>query len=355
MEGVAEGHFAVFVVVAVAFAVGGDVGELGSGGVGAETAEEAFAEGFAAVEQAFKGDGAGAGAVVEEDGDGAAAVERDAVGVGGVDGGVGGGGPGSIGSLGRGCGSWRCRTLACGCAFVPDDRVHFWRRCGGGDPADVLALVGGEDGELDAFLGHEVEDLAIDGGFGEPHAFGFAAEAMLEVGDAPADLGAGVALGGEGHDDVVVDLGDSGAVAAVASGGVEVGIEDHAVAAVGFFLEPGEQGGTEVEAHAAVVVEDADDLVAGVGDARGAVGGVALGGDAFVPVVVGGGGLLELDGFEPGVFTRRLVEVAVDADEADVGGGGGGGLVRHGWFSGWYWMGVVVRCQNQTDQGTALG
>jgi len=51
-------------------------------------------------------------------------------------------------------------------------------------------------------------------------------------------------------------------------------------------------------------------------DAGGAVGGVALGGDALVPVVVGGGGVLDLDGFEPGVFARGLVEVSVDAEVA---------------------------------------
>ena len=80
--------------------------------------------------------------------------------------------------------------------------------------------------------------------------------------------------------------------------------------------EPAEQRGAEVEAHARVVVHDADDLVLLVGDARGAVGGVALGGDALVPVVIGRGGVLDLDGLEPGVLARRLVEVAVDADVA---------------------------------------
>src|SRR5258708_19882677 len=73
--------------------------------------------------------------------------------------------------------------------------------------ADAGALYGGEDGELDALLGHEVEDAAVDGGFGEPHAFGFAAVAELEVGDAPADLGEGVALVCEGHGGGVVDRG----------------------------------------------------------------------------------------------------------------------------------------------------
>ncbi len=95
-------------------------------------------------------------------------------------------------------------------------------------------------------------------------------------------------------------------------------------------MEPAEQGGAEVEAHPRVVVHDADDLVFFVGDARGAVGGVTLGGDAVVPVVVGGGGVLDFDGFEPGVFAGRLVEVAVDADEA----WGFGGCLRRGGLCG---------------------
>ncbi len=172
-------------------------------------------------------------------------------------------------------------------------------------------------------MGEEVEGLAVDGGFAEPHAFGAAAEAVFEVGDAPADLGLGVASAGEGKDDVVVGLGESGAVTAEVGGAGMVGVEDHAVGAGGFALEPGEQGGAEVEADFAVVIDDLDDLAVAVFDARGAVGGVALGADAFVPVVVGGGRGLEFDGFEPGVFARRLVEVSVDGDKALAGVGGG--------------------------------
>ena len=90
----------MLVMVTVAFAVGGDVGDLrGFGIVGrrrVEAGDEAFAEVFAAVEEAFEGDGAGGGAIVEEDVDSAAFVEADEVGVGGVDGGVGGFGPGDL-------------------------------------------------------------------------------------------------------------------------------------------------------------------------------------------------------------------------------------------------------------------
>ena len=171
-----------------------------------------------------------------------------------------------------------------------------------------------EDGVLDAFLREEIEDVAGDGGFCEPHAFGFAIEAVLEVSDAPADLGTGVALGGERHDDVVVNLSECGAVSSEALRGGRVGVEDHAVAAGGEVLQPAQKGGAEVEAHPRIVIEDADDLILLVGDARGAVGGVALRGDALVPVMVGRGGVLDFDGFEPRIFARRLVEVAVDAD-----------------------------------------
>ena len=97
MHGVGERHLAVPVVVAVAFAVGGDVGELRASDrwrCRCGSREQAAGEVFAAVEQAFEGDGAGGRAVVEEDGDGAAFVEADQVGMGGVDGGVGGFGPG---------------------------------------------------------------------------------------------------------------------------------------------------------------------------------------------------------------------------------------------------------------------
>ena len=291
-----------------------------------EAVEQAAAEGFAGVEQAFESDGAGGGAVVEEDGDAAALVEIDAVGVGGVDGGVGGFGPGIVGRRVRGFGG-----------VGGQQRIGRVRRLR--DVADAGALVGREDGELDAFGGHHVEHAAVDGGLGEPHAFGAAIEAGLEVGDAPADLSERVAAAGERHDDVVVDLRDGGAVAAVAVGAGVVGVEDAAIGAGSFVGEPLEQGGAEVEAHAGVVIDDADDLVLAVGDAGGAVGGVTLGGDALVPVVVGRGGVLDLDGFEPGVLARRLVEVAVHADvtvgrRGDGLSGFRGGTFHHGRLQG---------------------
>jgi hypothetical protein len=96
----------------------GRAGRVGVRRSGRKAGEQAAGEGFAAVEQALEGDGAGGGAVVEEDGDGAAFVELDQVGVGGVDGGVGGFGPG-FGRAGRsgkpGIG-WRCGGAGRGAA-----------------------------------------------------------------------------------------------------------------------------------------------------------------------------------------------------------------------------------------------
>ena len=95
-----------------------------------EAGEQAAGEVFAAVEQAFEGDGAGGGAVVEEDGDGAAFVELDEVGMGGVDGGVGGFGPGLGWVV-----SWSPAVVAA--AMAARTRAHWCGR---------------EDGELDALL-----------------------------------------------------------------------------------------------------------------------------------------------------------------------------------------------------------
>ena len=313
VHGVGEGHLAVLVMVAVTFAVGGDVGELGFaagvGGVWAEAVKQAAAEGFAGVEQALKGDGAGGGAVVEEDGDGAAFVELDAVGAGGVDGGVGSFGPGVAAGFGGfgGFGGQQCFASVGGLREV----------------ADAGALVGREDGEQDALGAIRSRTLRLTAVSASHMPSGLRPKRGSKSAMPQRIWVRASRAAGERHDDVVVDLRDGGAVAAVALGAGDVGVEDAAIGAGSFVGEPVEQGGAEVEAHARVVVDDADDLVLAIDDARGAVGGVALGGDALVPVVVGRGGVLDLDGLEPGILARRLVEVAVHADVTVDGRSGG--------------------------------
>ena len=82
----------MLVMVAVAFTVSGDMRELRSfrRRAGVQARDEAAAEVLAVVEDAFEGDCARAGAVVEEDGDAAAFIELDEVRVGRVDGSAGG-------------------------------------------------------------------------------------------------------------------------------------------------------------------------------------------------------------------------------------------------------------------------
>src|SRR3569833_4414987 len=103
----------------------------------------------------------------------------------------------------------------------------------------------------------------------------------LIVGDAPAMLRDLVALIGERHDDVVVDLRDGGAVAAVQPPAAPFTVEDHAVGAGRIFYQPAHQRRTEVEAHARIVVDDPDDLLLAVHGTGRAVGRIALGTDSL--------------------------------------------------------------------------
>ena len=148
---------------------------------------------------------------------------------------------------------------------------------------------------------------------------GLPPEPQPEVFQPPLHLGDLVGPGGERHDHVVVDLGDGVAVSAARGDAGAVGLHDLGVHDRRLAGQPGEQRGPDVERDALEVVHDVDDAVGRVDPAGGGVRRVALGGDARVPVVVGRGRVLDLDGLEPGVLARRLVEVAVDDDRA--GGG----------------------------------
>src|SRR5258706_6288974 len=81
-------------------------------------------------------------------------------------------------------------------------------------------------------------------------------------------------------------------------------------------LQPRQQRRPEVEAHLSIVADKLDDLPFPVEDPRDRIRRVTFGGDSLIPIVIWSGRVLDLDVFEPGVFARRLIEVAVDADEA---------------------------------------
>jgi len=88
---------------------------------------------------------------------------------------------------------------------------------------------------------------------------------------------------------VVVDLRQSRSVSIVAQHALPVGIADHAIRSGRIFFQPREQGRPEVEADSRIVIQDANDLVLAIDDARGSVGRIAFGGDPFIPIVVGRG------------------------------------------------------------------
>ncbi len=254
-----------------------------------EAAFEAIGKVFSRVQQAFESDGARGWPIVEEDGHGGAGFETNQIRVSRVHARVG------------------CVDPWCRCAVVAQG-------------ADPPALMRRQHGEPDAMLGEEVEGLGIRGGFGQPHALRRDPVVKLVIGYAPANLRDLVAAVGQGHDGVVVDLRHRRAVSLEVLAAAPLAVEDHAVGARRIFLQPAQKRGAEVEADARVVVHDPRDLVFDVDYPGSAVGGVALGADALVPVVVGSSGVLGLDGFQPRILTRRLIKVTVNADKALAGG-----------------------------------
>ncbi len=129
---------------------------------------------------------------------------------------------------------------------------------------------------------------------------------MAEVGQAPADLGADVALGGQRQDDVAVGLGQgAGAVG-----------HDPLEHVGGVALQPRGERGADVERQQPVVVDEGEHPVPLVHHPGPPVGPVALGRDALVPVVRRRRRRLPGHLLGPGVLPWRLVEVPVD-DESD--------------------------------------
>jgi hypothetical protein len=280
LEGVGEGHFTVAMVMAVGFAVGGDMNKLIFRSIIDERIDETMGEAFTFDEKTFEGDSLRDRSVVEEDDNLAVAWQAHEVGY--------------------------LRIDAAAVHILPIAAL---------EGADSFSLEGGEDGEFDAESSEGVEGGQIGCGFGEPHSFGKTVETRLEIADAPEDLGLFVALVGEREDRVIIGLGDGGTMTGEAGLALEIGIEDRLVDIRGIILKPGEEGGAEVKADAGIVIDDISDAIVTVQQAGEGIGRVAFGGDAFVPVVIRVGGVLELDGFEPCVFPGRLVEMAMDADE----------------------------------------
>ncbi len=273
----------------VGFAVGGHVNQLWLRAF-FESRFQARDKPVAGVEQPLKGDGPRDRTVIEEDGDGCAGSEADKIRMRGVDRGVG-----------------RINPIAP--VAVAGLAVFFNR-------ANPLALVRSQHGESNPICSEGFEGRVVGRGFRQPHAFRRRAKAILVVGDSPADLRGAVASVGQRQNHVVVNLRHGRTVPAVTLAAAALAIKNHAIGARRVFLEPTEERGSEVKADARVVIDDAHDLIFHVEHAGRAVGRIALGADALVPVVVRSRTVLRLHRLQPGILARRLIKVAVNTNEA---------------------------------------
>jgi hypothetical protein len=161
-----------------------------------------------------------------------------------------------------------------------------------------------------------LQRLEIDGSFREPDALRIPTVANLEIAQPPDNLRALIRSIRKRHDHVVVGLRERGAMATKSLLRLLICIDDGVVSIRRALLQPGEQGGAYVVANARVIVDNAYNAPLHIENARRRVGRVALGGDAFVPIVIRIRRILQLDGFEPRVLAWRLIEVTVDADIA---------------------------------------
>src|SRR5690348_10414248 len=81
-----------------------------------------------------------------------------------------------------------------------------------------------------------------------------------------------------------------------------------------FLLHPEQERRSEVEADLGVVVHQLHDALLVIQQSRYGIRRVTFRGDALVPVVVRVSGVLKFDRFERWILSRRLIEVAVNAN-----------------------------------------
>ncbi len=194
IERISEGHLAVAVMMAVGFAVGGDVYKFRPGAVRREGPHEPIGELFSVVKKTLEGYAVRDGTIVEKNIHGAARAQAKAIGHSGIDAATGHVGP---------------RASA--------------------DATDLRGLRGAENSEADSLLPHELESLQIDSRFREPHTFRNPAEAGPKIRNAPDDLSELVAVIRERHDHVRIGLSDSRTMTGEALTAFLIAFEDEPV------------------------------------------------------------------------------------------------------------------------------
>ena len=279
IESVSQGHLPVEVVVPVGFAVRGDMDQLRPAAGLGKRSQEAAGELFSVGQEFFKGDAPRDGAVVEKQVYGQTRGQGKAVSAGRID--------------------------LFAAHVQPVAAVNL---------SDLMGLAWSQDREADPLLGDDFEGLQVDGGLGEPQPFRMPAEAADEIPDPPDDLSLLVPPVGQGKDHMIVGLGQGRAVAGEKLLALPVRRQDGLVGLRGIFLQPRQEGGAEIEADPGVIVDHPGNAPVSVQDPGGAVGSVALLGDSFIPIMERVGGILELDGLQPGILPRRLVEMPMNGN-----------------------------------------
>src|SRR5205814_1222434 len=79
-------------------------------------------------------------------------------------------------------------------------------------------------------------------------------------------------------------------------------------------LKPRQQSRSKIEADVGVVISNFLYIAIAIQDSRCSVWRVTFGCNAFVPVMVGVGGVLQFDKLKPCVLPRRLIKVPVNTD-----------------------------------------
>ena len=281
-EGMGQGQLTEFLVVPVILAIGGHVQQLRPQAGRGKTVHQPGRQPVAVGEQVSETDIRGRLAVIEKDVDGAPlpAVLR---------------GPGQKAAVGLGGiqGARRRGPLAAG------------------QGAHALGLIRRQDDELHAVVHQGGQGGVMHRGLRQPHGRRRPPEPVLEVFEAPDDLGFTVPGPGQGQDGVAVGLGQSVTVPQGRQT-LGIGLQNPGIGFRRLLLKPADEGGPEIKTEMLIIVDDIQDPPLAVVDPGHAVGAIALGGDAGIPVVVRGGAGLHFDLFDPGIFPGRLIKMAVD-------------------------------------------
>jgi hypothetical protein len=177
-----------------------------------------------------------------------------------------------------------------------------------------MGLVRGEDSETYPQSSHILQALQVDRCLGKPHALGLSPEPMPEILNAPYYLGVLIPGMGKGHDQMVVGLSHGGSAAGKYLLAFFIGINNSLIRFLVVFFHPGQQSGPKIEAYPCIIVDDIDDILFFIEDPGRGVGGITLGRNTLIPVMIGISGILDLDLSEPGVFPGGLIKMTVDAD-----------------------------------------